>query len=89
MAYAFESGSLSAAADCLDRAETTLCQAQSTSAPGQRYVLAHTAALRVAAPCSQLVPVRADPGGCAMRGHCWRRWRRSCPSGVSSSPPRP
>ena len=62
MAYAFESGSLSAAADCLDRAETTLCQAQSTSAPGQRYVLAHTAALRVAAPCSQLVPVRADPG---------------------------
>lgn len=58
MAYAFESGSLSAAADCLDRAETTLCQAQSTSVPGQRYVLAHTAALRVAAA---VLAVRARP----------------------------
>lgn len=63
MAYAFESGSLSAAADCLDRAETTLCQAQSTSAPGQRYVLAHTpprCAWRP--PCSQLVPSAPNPG---------------------------
>lgn len=42
-------GRLDAACDCLDRSAAALGQARTTADPCRRYVLAHTAALRVAA----------------------------------------